>query len=42
MEVYKGRDGLVRSAKVKTTNSEYQRPVSKPCLLEAAVEDDST
>ena len=42
VEVYKGRDGLVRSAKVKTMNSEYRRPVSNLCLLEAAVEEDST
>ena len=42
VEVYKGRDGLIRSAKVKTMNSEYRRPVSKLCLLEAAVEEDST
>ena len=41
VEVYAGRDGLVRSAKVKTVNSEYRRPVTKLCLLEAAV-DDST
>ena len=42
LEVYAGRDGLVRSAKVKTMNSEYRRPVTKLCLLEAAVEEDST
>eukprot|EP00794_Sanderia_malayensis_P002012 gene2012-biopygen1824 len=41
VEVYEGRDGLARSAKVKTMNSEYRRPVTKLCLLEAA-DDDST
>ena len=42
VEVYPGRDGLVRSAKVKMMNSEYRRPVTKLCLLEAAVEKDLT
>ena len=42
LEVYAGRDGLVRSAKVKTMNSEYRRPITKLCFLEAAVEEDST
>ena len=38
LEVYKGRDGLVRSAKVKTATSEYVRPIVKMCLLECANE----
>ena len=39
VEIYAGRDGLVRSAKVKTLNSEFRRPITKLCLLEASVED---
>ena len=35
-EVKNGRDGLVRSVKVKTGKSELLRPVDKLCLLEAA------
>ena len=29
----------MRSAKVKTLNSEFRRPITKLCLLEASVED---
>ena len=36
IEVFPGRDGLVRSAKIKTATSEYTRPISKMCLLELA------
>ena len=36
IDVNKGRDGLVRSAKVKTSSSEYTRPIVKMCLLESA------
>ena len=36
LEVKQGRDGLVRSAKIKTAMSEYLRPIDKLCLLEAA------
>jgi hypothetical protein len=39
VEVYKGQDGLVRSAKVAMKAGEFVRPVNKLCLLEA-VEDD--
>ena len=39
VEVYKGQDGLVRSAKVTMKAGEFVRPVNKLCLLEA-VEDD--
>ena len=37
----KGRDGLVRSAKVKTSKSELLRPIDKLCLLEAAEDGDN-
>lgn len=36
LEVFKARDGLVRSAKVKTPTSELMRPIHKLCLLEGA------
>ena len=36
IEVNHGRDGLVQSARVKTTKSMLMRPVNKLCLLEAA------
>ena len=36
LAVHKGRDGLVRPAKVKTCHSELVRPVNKLCLLEAS------
>ena len=35
LDVHVGRDGLVRSARVKTMNTELVRPVDKLCLLEA-------
>ena len=35
LDVNVGRDGLVRSALVKTKNTELLRPVNKLCLLEA-------
>lgn len=34
LAVHKGRDGLVRSANVKTSESQLVRPVDKLCLLE--------
>ena len=40
-EVTKGRDGLVRSVKVKTSKSELFRPIDKLCLLEAAEDRDN-
>ena len=33
-EVFVGRDSRVRSAKVKTSNTELHRPVVKLCLLD--------
>ena len=33
MQVFKGRDGHVRSVKVLTPDGEYERPVVKCCLL---------
>ena len=36
LAVHKGKDGLVRSVKVKTCHSELVRPVDKLCLLEAS------
>jgi hypothetical protein len=39
VKVYYGEDKLVRSADVKTRLGELQRPVTKLCLLEAAVND---
>jgi hypothetical protein len=39
VKVYYGEDNLVRSADVKTRLGELQRPVTKLCLLEAAVDD---
>ena len=36
IEVNCGRDGLVRSARVKTKRSTFVRPTNKLCLLEAA------
>jgi hypothetical protein len=38
--VYPGADGYVRSARVKTQAGEYDRPVAKLCLLEAAADRD--
>eukprot|EP00794_Sanderia_malayensis_P008360 gene8360-biopygen6187 len=38
VDVHIGRDGLVRSAKVKTSQSELVRPVDKLCLLEGSEE----
>ena len=34
VEVFKGRDGLVRFARIKTTKGEVVRPITKLCLLE--------
>ena len=31
--IYKGRDGNVRSVRIKTKNGEYDRPITKLCLL---------
>ena len=36
IEVYPGRDGVVRSVKLKTSNGELSRPSALLCLLEAA------
>ena len=36
IEVYPGRDGVVRSIKLKTSNGELSRPSALLCLLEAA------
>ena len=35
LAVHKGRDGLVRSANVRTSQFQFVRPVDKLCLLEA-------
>ena len=34
LKAYPGRDGLVRSVRVKTVNGELVRPTEKLCLLE--------
>ncbi len=34
LEVYHGRDGLIRSVKLKTATGELVRPIDKLCLLE--------
>ena len=36
IEVYPGRDGVVRSVKLKTSTGEVSRPGALLCLLEAA------
>ena len=36
IEVYQGRDGVVRSIKLKTSNGELSRPSALLCLFEAA------
>ena len=36
IEVYQGRDGVVRFIKLKTSNGELSRPSALLCLLEAA------
>ena len=36
VEVYTGRDGFVRSVKLKASNGELSRPSALLCLLEAA------
>ena len=33
VNVYRGKDGLVRSVQVKTDSGIYDRPVTKLCLL---------
>ena len=33
-EVFPGKDGLIRSARIKTRDSSYVRPITKMCLLE--------
>jgi len=35
VEVFPGRDDLVRSVRIKTSTSELTRPISKMCLPEA-------
>jgi len=34
LEVYKGRDDLVRSVLIKTSKGNYKRPITKVILLE--------
>ena len=41
LDVSVGRDGLVRSARIKTMSSEMVRPIEKLCLLEAHEENKS-
>ena len=36
IEVYAGRDGFVRSVKLKTSNGELSRPSALLCFLEPA------
>ena len=38
LEVYPGLDGMVRTAKVKTKDSVFIRPIQKLCLLENDLE----
>ena len=38
VDVFTGRDGLVRSASVKTQSNTLKRPVTKLCLLEGATQ----
>ena len=35
LETFPGKDGIVRSARVKTQTGSYERPITKLCLLEA-------
>ena len=42
LEVYPGSDGMVRTAKVKTKDSVYIRPIQKLCLLENDLESAKT
>ena len=37
IEVYPGKDGLVRSLKVQTAKNRYVRPINKVCLLEGEI-----
>ena len=39
--LHKGSDGLVRSVEVRTASGTYERPVTKLCLLEGAIVDNS-
>ena len=39
VEVYHGRDGLVRSVKLRTSTSELVRPITKLCLLEGVFQE---
>ena len=34
-EVYRGRDGFVRSARVITSSTTFTRPITKLCFLES-------
>lgn len=38
IEVYTGKDGVVRSTKVRTSKGDYVRPTCKLCLLETVEE----
>ena len=38
LEIYPGPDGMVHTAKVKTKNSIFIRPIQKLCLLENDLE----
>ena len=33
IQVYPGKDGIIRNVLVKTKNGQYQRPVQKCCLI---------
>ena len=33
-EVFPGRDGRIRSARIRTATGEFHRPISQICLLE--------
>ena len=39
VEVFTGQDGGVRSARIKTANGVFHRPITKICLLEEASDD---
>jgi hypothetical protein len=41
-EVFKGRDNLVRSVRVRTCNGKYIRPISKIVMLESNTKDDNS
>jgi len=39
VEVFTGHDGGVRSARIKTADGVFHRPITKICLLEEASDD---